>query len=93
MEKKTIGGFMAALRKSKGFTQQDVADKLNVSNKTVSKWERDESKPEISLIPAIAELYEVTCDEILLGERFPQDAMLQNKTIKVKKQIKRIVRS
>jgi transcriptional regulator with XRE-family HTH domain len=69
MEKKTIGGFIAALRRSQGLTQQDVAHKLNISNKTVSKWERDESSPDISLIPVIAELFGVTCDEILLGER------------------------
>ena len=38
MEKKTMGSFLAALRKAKGMTQQEVADRLNVSNKTVSKW-------------------------------------------------------
>ncbi len=69
MEKKTIGAFLSALRKANGMTQQEVADKLNVSNKTVSKWERDEGCPEIMMLPAIAELYSVTVDEILHGER------------------------
>lgn len=69
MDKKTMGAFMAALRKSKGMTQQDVADILNVSNKTVSKWERDEGCPEIMMLPAIAELFEVTIDELLRGEK------------------------
>lgn len=69
MDKKTMGAFMAALRKSKGMTQQDVADILNVSNKTVSKWERDEGCPEIMMLPAIAELFEVTVDELLKGEK------------------------
>ena len=40
MEKKTIGGFIAALRKSNGMTQKDLAERLNVSDKTVSRWER-----------------------------------------------------
>lgn len=69
MENKTIGSFLSALRKANGMTQQEVADILNVSNKTVSKWERDEGCPEIMMLPAIAELYDVTVDEILRGER------------------------
>ncbi len=69
MEKKTMGAFLAALRKANGYTQQEVADKLNVSNKTVSKWECDDGCPEIMMLPAIAELYSVTVDEILKGER------------------------
>lgn len=64
-----MGAFLAALRKANGYTQQEVADKLNVSNKTVSKWECDDGCPEIMMLPAIAELYSVTVDEILKGER------------------------
>ena len=56
MEKKTIGQFIAVLRKANGLTQQDLADRLNVSNKAVSRWERDESAPDITLIPALAEI-------------------------------------
>jgi len=73
MEKKTIGGFIAALRRANGITQQELADKLNVSNKAVSCWERDECAPDISLIPAIAEIFGVTCDELLRGERVITD--------------------
>ena len=69
MDKKTMGSFLAALRKANGMTQQDVADILNVSNKTVSKWERDEGCPEIMMLPAIAELFGITVDELLRGER------------------------
>ena len=69
MEKKTIGGLIAALRKSEGMTQKDLARQLNVSDKTVSRWERDEGTPDLSLIPVIAELFQVTCDELLRGER------------------------
>ncbi len=69
MAKKSIGEFIAALRRANGMTQQDVADRLNVSNKAVSRWERDECAPDISLIPAIAEIFGITCDELLRGER------------------------
>jgi len=79
MEKKTMGSFIAALRKAKGMTQQDVADRLNVSNKTVSKWERDEGYPEITMLPVIAELFEVTTDELLRGERIFDNNRRKNK--------------
>ena len=69
MEKKTIGGFIAALRKANGMTQKELAERLNVSDKTVSRWERDEGAPDLSAIPAIAEIFDVTCDELLRGQR------------------------
>lgn len=69
MEKKTIGGFIAALRKANGMTQKDLAERLNVSDKTVSRWERDDGSPDLATIPAIAEIFGVTCDELLRGER------------------------
>lgn len=72
MEQKTIGKFIAVLRKSRGMTQKELAEKLGVSDKTVSHWERDESAPDISLIPVIAELFSVTCDELLRGEKSPK---------------------
>ncbi|MCL1806475.1 MAG: helix-turn-helix domain-containing protein [Oscillospiraceae bacterium] len=90
MDKKTIGNFLAALRKTHGLTQQEVADKLNVSNKTVSKWERDESAPDLGLIPVIAEIYGVTCDEILLGERRADGEWPQGKSAKIGKQTRRL---
>ena len=88
MEKKTMGSFLAALRKAKGMTQQEVADRLNVSNKTVSKWERDEGCPEIMMLPLIAELYSVTVDEILRGERINREENIEYKETKSEKQIK-----
>ena len=69
METKTIGKFITALRKANGMTQKDLAEKLNVSDKTVSRWERDEGSPDLSIIPVIAEIFDVTCDELLRGER------------------------
>ena len=60
---------MATLRKAKGLTQEEVAEKLNISNKTLSSWETDRTTPDALTLPAIADLYEVTVDEILRGER------------------------
>ena len=69
MEKKTIGGLIAALRKANGMTQKDLAEQLNVSDKTISRWERDDGLPDLSVIPVIAEIFDITCDELLRGER------------------------
>ncbi len=71
MEKKTIGKFISALRRAQGMTQKELADRLFVSDKTVSRWECDESTPELSLIPVIAEIFGITADELLRGERNP----------------------
>ena len=73
MERKTIGGFIAALRRANGMTQRELAERLNVSDKTVSRWERDESAPELAAIPVIAEIFGVSCDELLRGERRPPE--------------------
>lgn len=69
MEKKTIGGFISALRKANGMTQKELAERLNVSDKTVSRWERDDGAPNLAVIPVIAEIFDVTCDELFRGER------------------------
>ena len=69
MEPKTIGNFITTLRKANGMTQKELAEKLNVSDKTVSRWERDDGAPDLSVIPVIAEIFGVTCDELLRGER------------------------
>ena len=69
MEKKTIGKFIAALRKASGMTQRELGEKLFVSDKTISRWECDECTPELSLIPTIAEIFGITTDELLRGER------------------------
>ena len=93
MEKKTIGNFIAALRKANGMTQQQLADRLNVSNKTVSRWERDESLPDIILIPVIAEIFEVTSDELLKGTRNSNLVEKEKPSQKTDKQVKRILDS
>ena len=69
MEAKTIGKFIATLRKANGMTQKELAERLNVSDKSISRWERDEGTPDLSMIPVLAEVFGVTCDELLRGER------------------------
>ena len=91
MEKKTMGAFMAALRKANGLTQQQVADKLNVSNKTISKWECNEGYPEISMLPVIAELYSVTVDELLRGERITKTYREENRDFKSEERKKYLI--
>lgn len=71
MERNSLGAFIATLRKANGMTQKELAEKLNVSDKSVSRWERDDGAPDLSLIPVIAEIFDVTCDELLRGQRRP----------------------
>ena len=68
MDTAKTGAYLASLRKAAGMTQQDAADRLGVSNKTVSKWESGGGFPDITVLPALAELYGVTADDILAGE-------------------------
>lgn len=69
MEKQTMGSFIAALRRAAGMTQRELAERLNVSDKAVSRWERDESAPDLSLLPVIADLFGITIDELVRGRR------------------------
>ena len=94
MEKKTIGAFIAALRKANGLTQRELAEKLNVSDKAVSRWERDEALPDLSLIPVLAEIFNVTCDELLKGQRIDPEAQIPEKAAAQKeKQIRNLLNS
>lgn len=91
MEKQTMGKFIAALRKAKGMTQWELAEKLGVTNKSVSKWECDEGYPDLSLIPVIAEIFGVTSDEILKGCRIKKGANITSDSAKGEKQVKRLI--
>lgn len=73
MEKKTIGSFIATLRKANGMTQKELAEKCNVSDKTISRWEREDGVPDLALIPVLAEIFGVTCDELLRGEKLRKE--------------------
>ncbi|MDO4650770.1 MAG: helix-turn-helix domain-containing protein [Eubacteriales bacterium] len=69
MEQQKIGSFLKELRKEKNLTQEQLAEKLNVSGRTVSRWETGSNMPDISLLVELAEFYEVSIPEIIGGER------------------------
>lgn len=65
----TLGKRIAALRKEKELKQDDLAGMLDVSPQAVSKWENDQTCPDISLLPKLARILGVTVDELLSGKR------------------------
>ena len=69
MDNVKIGAFIATVRKQQGLTQAALAEKLNISNRTVSKWENADGMPDISLLPLLAQELGVSVDELLAGER------------------------
>ena len=69
MDNSKTGKFIAELRKEKGLTQQQLADQLNLSNKTISKWESGGGSPDLSNLTLLADALGVTADELLRGER------------------------
>ena len=67
----TLGNRIAQLRRQKGLKQEDMAEALSVSPQAVSKWENDMNCPDISLLPALAKLLEISVDELLSGKTAP----------------------
>ena len=65
MSNKSIGEMISSLRKEKGMTQNDLAEKMNVTDKAVSKWERNLSCPDVNSIPKLAEVLGTTVEELL----------------------------
>lgn len=75
----SFGRRLMNLRKAKGYTQEEVAEKLNVSPQAVSKWETDNAYPDITLLLKISDLYGVSVDE-LLGKSKEPETKLQDVT-------------
>ena len=77
-----FGLFVTELRKKKNLTQKDLAEKLYVSDKTVSKWERGLSMPNVVLLIPIADILDVTVTELLRGEknRYTEKILIQKKS-------------
>lgn len=69
MDQIKIGTFLKLLRKEKNLTQEQLAEQLGVSNRTVSRWENGNNMPDISLLSEIAEFYDVSIPELIYGER------------------------
>lgn len=67
--KKTFGAMIAQLRKDNNMTQAELAEKMGVTDKAVSKWERDLSFPDVSSIPKLAEIFGVSVDTLMQVKR------------------------
>ena len=63
--KKTLGTMISELRKQHGMTQLELAEKMGVTDKAVSKWERDLSCPDINSLPNLAQILEVSVEELM----------------------------
>lgn len=85
----SIGERLINLRKSKNLSQEQVADKLNVTRQTISKWETDQSMPDLDKIIPICELFDISTEELLSGVvKEKDDTKLENQSeIKKKKSL------
>ena len=68
MDLKKIGKFIAKKRQEKGYTQESLAEELDISNRSISKWERGICLPETTKMPALCELFDITINDLFSGE-------------------------
>ena len=73
MDVQKTGRFLQELRKEKGITQKELATKINVSDKTISKWENGNGLPDIVSLNAISTIFQVSINELLVGERISEE--------------------
>lgn len=73
MDQVLIGKFIASERKRKGYTQKQLSEKLGISDKTISKWERGNGFPEVSLLLPLCGELDITVNELLSGERVSEE--------------------
>ena len=84
MDQKKTGDFLKELRKEKSLTQEQVAEKLGVSSRTISRWETGTYMPDISMLVDIAEMYDVDVREIIDGERKQENMNIEVKETAIK---------
>lgn len=72
MNQEKIGCFIASLRKENKLTQEELAEKLLVSNRSISRWENGRSMPDLSMFQILADEFQVSVSELLKGERMSQ---------------------
>lgn len=77
MNQENIGKFIAELRKENNMTQQQLADKLGVTDRAVSNWENGRRLPDISLLKELSEIYDITIDEIIYGKRIEKEEKIE----------------
>ena len=73
MDQNKIGKFIAERRKSLNMTQKDLAERVGVTDKAVSRWETGRGSPDVSYLTALADVLEVSISELVLGERSGSD--------------------
>jgi len=78
----SFGGNLLALRKSKNISQEEIGGQINVSRQTISKWELDETTPEMEKIILLSEIFSVSIDELIKGQN-PQPK-IENDTNEIK---------
>ena len=81
MDQQKIGSFLKELRKEKNLTQEQLAEKLGVSGRTVSRWETGSNMPDISILIEIAEFYDVSIPELVSGERKSENMDEESKNV------------
>lgn len=77
MDQIKTGKFIAAMRKEKGLTQRQLADRLEISDKTISKWETGKGLPEVGLMLPLCEILDINANELLSGQRLTADTYQQ----------------
>ena len=75
MDQTTIGSYIARKRREQDLTQEQLAEKLGVSNKTISKWENGKCMPDYSIIRRLCEVLQVTLPELMDGEDAAEDSV------------------
>ena len=78
MNQEKIGKFITELRKQKNMTQQELADKLNVTDRAVGNWENGRRLPDYSILKDLCDTLGITINELLSGEKIPKDEYLEN---------------
>lgn len=84
MNQQKIGLFLKILRKEKNLTQEELAEILNVSSRTVSRWETGSNMPDISLLVELSEFYQISIPEIIDGERKSEKMNQETKDTAIK---------
>lgn len=77
MDTKKIGAFIAMNRKKKGYTQEQLAEKLGVTNKTISRWENGHYMPDLSLLEPLSKELDITLNELLAGEEIVKEEAME----------------
>lgn len=78
VDKEKIGALIRSLRKEKSLTQKELAEKLNISDKTVSKWERGKGIPDISTLPVLSDVFGIEIEKMLEGEIRYEEFITEN---------------